>query len=275
MDISLMGSVNSYLKNMDLQQQWQQKKQSGSFAPEKKSIDEWVDSQKKKLSENDENKKKDKILDSIKAKASSGKTLTPKELSYLQAKDPVAYAKAQSVATERAIYQRQLMTCRSKEDLHRFKMIHAASALSEFNSIKNDPSLSPEEKAEAVAHVRNKMSAVEKETADFVRSGDYAALPNEQERIRAEKNLARAKREERRCKNAEQKAREEQLRGRHKEKKRKYKLKERPKYTVRQAENSREVRKVRRANAKAAYAESMNAALAMACSSSKGLDSRA
>lgn len=275
MDISLIGSVNSYVKSMDLQQQWQQKKQSGSFSPDKKSTREWVEEQKKKLSENQdaEKNKKDKTLDGIRTKLSSGKSLTPKEMRYLQMKDPAAYIKAQSVETERAAYQRQLKTCRSKEDLHRFKMIHAASALSEVNSAMNDPHMSAQEKAEAVAHVRNKMNAVEKETARFVKSGDYAALPNEQERIRAEKQLARAKREERRCRDAEKRAREEQLRS--KEKKRRYKLKEKPKYTVQQAKNSREARKVRRANANAAYNESMNAALAMITSSSKALDSKA
>ena len=272
MDISLMGSVNSYVKSIDLQQQCQQKKKTGSFLPDKKSVDEWVDSQKQKLSGNQDDEK-NTVLTSIKTKVSSGRRLTPAEMRYLQANDPAAYAKAQSVATERAIYQRQLMTCRTKEDLHRFKMAHVASALSEFRSVTHDSGMTLEEKAEAVAHVRNKMSAVADETSKFVRSGDYAALPNEQERIRAEKQLARAKREERRYRNAEKKAREEQLRN--KEKKRKYRLKEKPKYTVRQAENSREARKVRRANAKAAYAESMNAALAMICSSSKGLDSRA
>ena len=273
MDIYSISSVNSYVKSIDLQQQWQQKKETGSFSPEKKSVDEWVDSQKKAIA-GDPDREKDKTLETIKTKASSGRNLTSAEMRYLQTKDPVAYAKAQAVATERAIYQRQLLTCRTKEDLHRFKMAHVASALSEFRSITHDHSMSLEEKAEAVAHVRNKMSAVNKETFDFVRSGDYASLPSEAERIRAEKQLARAKREEHRCKKAEKKAREEQLRNRKKDKKRKYRLKEKPKYTVQQAANSYEARKVRRANAKAAYYESINAALA-AISPSRVLDSRA
>ena len=219
MDIYSISSVNSYVKSMDMQQKWQQKKKTGSFSPDRKSVDEWVEEQKKKLSENqdeqnEKNKCKDKTLNGIRTKLSSGKRLTPSEMRYLQTKDPAAYAKAQAVETERASYQRQLKTCRTKEDLHRFKMIHVASALSEYNSIMHDPHMSAEEKAEAVAHVRNKMSAVEKETADFVKSGDYAGLPTDRERIKFEKDMARAKREECRSKYAGKKARTERTRKR-------------------------------------------------------------
>ena len=275
MDFTSINSVNNYIKSIDMQQQWQQKQKTGNYAENKKSVDEWVEEQKKKLAENQEeqNKNKDKTLNGIRNKLSSGQKLTSSEMRYLQVNDPVSYANAQSVSTARAVYQRQLLTCRTKEDIHRFKMIHVASALSEYNSIKNDHNMSAEEKAEAIANVRNKMSAVEKETSEFVRSGDYAALPTQTERIRAEKQLARAKREEQRCKNAEKKAKKEQLRN--KDKKRKYRLKEKPKYTTQQAANSYEARKVRRANAKAAYYESMNSALAMITSSSSAFHSRA
>lgn len=269
MDFTSINSINNYIKSIDLQQKWQQKQETKNFSPDKKSIDEWVEEQKKKLSENNEeqNKKQDKTLNNIKTKLSSGASLTPQEMRYLQMKDPASYARAQSVATERAYYQRQLMTCRTKEDVHRYKMIHAASALSEYNSIKNDRNMSAEEKAEAIAHVRNKMSAVEKETNKFVRSGDYASLPTDRERIKAEKDMARARREECRSKYAKKRARIE----RDKKKKRQYQLKSKPKYTVLQAQNTREAVKVRRANAKAAYYESMNAALATITFSSKEL----
>lgn len=272
MDLTSINSLNNYIKSMDMQQKWQQKKKTGSFSPDKKAPDEWIEEQKKKLSENPdaETKRKDKTLTGIMTKLSSGRRLTPAEMRYLQVKDPASYIKAQSVESERAAYERQLKTCRTKDDVHRYKMAHAASALSAVNAAMNDPHMSAEEKFEAVMHIKHKMNAVEKETVKFVKSGDYAALPSDRERIKAHKDMERAKKEERRCREANKQA---EIQPR--KEKRKYRKKEKPKYTTQQAQNTREARKVRRACAKAAYEESRNAMISMITSSSKNVDVKA
>lgn len=263
MDITAMNSVNNYVKSINMQQKWQQKKESGDFSANGiRSVNEWIEEQKNKLSENNsEDKNSDKILTGIRAKMSCGGRLSPSEKSYLQRKDPVAYAQAMEVEAERAAYARELKKCRTKEEVMRFKMSHAAKSLANVNSVMNDPHIPQEKKLSAVMSEQQKMSAIEKETVDFVKSGDYAALPTEREKLKAEKDMEKAKSEEKRCKDANDKAKENENKPAAKDEKgvqqkEKHRPEEKPKITKEQAENTPEARKVRRAKAKAAYEES-------------------
>lgn len=263
MDITAMNSVNNYVKSINMQQKWQQKKESGDFSANGiRSVNEWIEEQKNKLSENNsEDKSSDKILTGIRTKMSCGGKLSPSEKSYLQRKDPVAYAQAMEVEAERAAYARELKKCRTKEEVMRFKMSHAARSLANVNSVMNDPHIPQEKKLSAVMSEQQKMSAIEKETVDFVKSGDYAALPTEREKLKAEKDMEKAKSEEKRCKDANDKAKEQESKPAVKDEKgvqqkEKHRPEEKPKITKEQAENTPEARKVRRAKAKAAYEES-------------------
>ncbi len=263
MDITAMNSVNNYVKSINMQQKWQQKKESGDFSANGiRSVNEWIEEQKNKLSKNNsEDKNGDKILTGIRTKMSCGGRLSPSEKSYLQRKDPVAYAQAMEVEAERAAYARELKKCRTKEEVMRFKMSHAARSLANVNSVMNDPHIPQEKKLSAVMSEQQKMSAIEKETVDFVKSGDYAALPTEREKLKAEKDMEKAKSEEKRCKDANDKAKEQESKPAVKDEKgvqqkEKHRPEEKPKITKEQAENTPEARKVRRAKAKAAYEES-------------------
>ncbi len=240
-----------------MQNKWQQKKQSGDFsAGSIKSVNEWVEEQKSKLNNSDD-KNNDKVLTGIRSKLTCGSRLTPSEMSYLQRKDPIAYAQALDVEAERAAYIRELKKCRTKEEVQRFRMSHAAKALTTVNNVMNDPHIPQEKKLSAVMSEQQKMSAIEKETADFVKSGDYAALPTEREKLKAEKDMEKAKSEEKRCKDADRKAKEQENKPAAKDEKSTAKRhEEKPKMTKEQAENTPEARKVRRAKAKAAYEES-------------------
>ena len=196
-------SINSYIKNLDMQQKWQQNQKAGVIkaadaekTEKYKTADEWVSSQQKKAEEAEE--KKNKQLNEIKNKYSNGGMLTQKEKRYLQMNDPATYAQMQAAEAERRIYEYELRCCLTKEDLHRYKMTHLAQAMGNVKSIMNDKSMSLEKKLEAIVGEKKKVDAVNAAERDFVKRGDYARLPSQAEKLKAERDMRRAKAEERR-----------------------------------------------------------------------------
>lgn len=311
MDFMSVGSINTYIKNMDMQIKWQQNQKTGNYKPAEKtekyrSVDEWVSSQQNRADE--EKEKENNQLNEIKKKYSYGKTLTQQELRYLQTRDPAAYARIQSAEAAGRIYECELRSCRTKDDVQRYKMAHVASSLSSVKSIMNDTSMSLEEKLEKITTERRKMSAVNKAENEFIRRGDYARLPSMAEKLKAERDMKRAKEEEARAareKRAEKKeraaaAREkrkaeeerlEQLRqkkkaereGKSVTKTKKPRLKKsrkrfrikKPVFTTQQAANTYEARKVRAANARADYATSKSCPACSGSDTGKHLDVKA
>lgn len=304
-------SVNSYLKNMDMQNKWEQKQRTGNYKPDgAKTANEFYGRQRDCFEKNDRTdnteqtpreKDRDEILECIKNKLSSGCLLTASEMSYIESKDKVLYQQAATAANERKIYEHELRLCRTKDDVQKYKMAHAARALENVKSALNDSSMSMEDKLNAVMGENKKMSAVNAAERDFVRSGEYSRLPSQAEKLKAERDLRRAKKEERRAaaekrreKKAEQEERTEKARQKRAEerakaegkkvrklskKKRKFKAKK-AKYTTCQALNTNEAKKVRRANARADHEMAKGFALRAAISgssgkSSEGLDVRA
>lgn len=295
-------SVNNYLKNMDMQNKWEQKQRTGNYKADGiKTASEWVEKQRDTFKKSEQEKETDTVLDSIKKKLYGGGYLTVSELKYLQSKDEAAYQRAVTAENERKIYEHELRMCRTKEDVHKFKMNHTAYAAERIKSAVSDASKSDEEKMEAAIGELNRMSAVNKAERDFVRSGEYSRLPSQAEKLKAERDLRRAKKEESRErsekraeKKAEAEARAEKARQKRKEekakaegkkvrklskKRKKFKAKK-AKYTTAQALNTTEAKKVRRANAKADYEMSRvfaaRAAIAGdAGKTSKSLDVRA
>lgn len=272
-------SVNSYLKNMDMQKKWEQKQRTGNYKADGiKTASEWIEKQKdtfkKKEQEREKARNSDSVLDSIKNKAARGGMLTASELRYLRSRDEMAYQRALAAENERKIYEHELRMCRTKEDVQRFKMHHALYAYDRVKSAMSNSSMSEDEKLDAVMGDYQIMSAINKAERDFIRSGEYSRLPSQAEKLKAERDLRRAQKEESRAaaekraeKKAEAEASAEKSRQKRAEakakaegkkvkslnkKKRKFKAKK-ARYTTAQAQNTNEARKVRRANARADY----------------------
>lgn len=291
MDFTTIGSVNNYIKNFDMQQKWKHRQRTGNYAADgKKTMSEWLETQKNYVSANNPREDKDsRTMAEITNKLSAGERLTPSEMSYLAHKNPTMYKYAKSVESERDAYEQALKRCRTKDDVYKLRVSYAARAVSSVKSAMNNSSIPKEQKLEAVSYERAKMAAIDKAEKDFVKSGGYSRLPTNAERFKAERDLKKA-REEERLAAKEKKAEEEERREAAAEKKasdsknktektakkkrRAVRLKK-ARFTVKQAENTYEARKVRRANASAAYAEhSASAARAMLAGYSKKIDSR-
>lgn len=296
-DFASIGSVNNYIKNMGMQQNWDRKQQTGNFKPDgTKNIGEWVEKQKQSINEAKKEPKEDKLLGDIKNKLSSGNRLLASELEYLQKNDFETYKQAKAAETERNIYERELRMCRTKEDVQKYKMAHTARALENVKSAMNSGG-SKDDKLEAVMGEQKKMSAINAAEKDFVKSGEYSKLPSQAEKLKAERDLRRAKKEESRAaaekkkeKKAEEKVRAEKAKQKREEQKarleKRKKVKKlnktkkfkatKAKYTTAQALNTTEAKKVRRANAKAAYEQSsMGIVRAYITSAAKDMDIKA
>ncbi|MEY8337779.1 hypothetical protein AALB16_07060 [Lachnospiraceae bacterium 62-35] len=210
MDFMSIQSIGSYTKTLKLQMKWEKKKQSGEFtASSMKPIGGAGDGQSGIVG-SDSDTKGDEKLKAIQQKLYSGKKLSQAELEYLQQKDPIAYQRAKIVAQEQASYEKELKRCRTKEEVQRLKLSRAAASLAAVNEVKNNPNIKGGEKLKAILFEQQKMAAVEKATNKFVKSGKYAQLPTEAEKIKAEKDMKEAEEAEREEAKASKKE-EEQL----------------------------------------------------------------
>ena len=98
--------------------------------------------------------------------------------------------------SEQKNYEQELKRCKTKEEVQRVRMAHAATSLSNVNEIKNNPNIPESKKLELVWNEHRKNMALQQSTQDFIESGKYAKLPTEAEKQKAEKELEEAKKAE-------------------------------------------------------------------------------
>ncbi len=190
MDFSTIGSINNYAKTLKMQAKWNLKKKSGDVTSHTSPMDEWLKSPAAPVEEDEGGK--DKKLSSILQKAYTGKKLTADEREYLQAKDPLSYQKLQANEQEQKAYEQELKKCRTKEDVQRLKLSRIGSSLATVKSIENNPHITQEKKLRMISLENAKCAKLERSTQAFVKRGEYAQLPTEAEQAKAEKALQAA-----------------------------------------------------------------------------------
>ena len=209
MDFMCSGSVNNYIKTMDMQAKWQNKKKSGNYSADGiKTASQWAEDQQKKLreqindalskkdKEGEYDKSKDKVLKSITEKLNRGERLTFSERQYLQKRDPQAYQELCDTEKEQAYYESQLKKCRTKDEVHKLRMMRTMSSVSTVRSVQNNPHITQEKKLQVIMNEQRKNAAMEKIEKEFIRQGGMSRLPTQAECIAAAKKLAEAKRAE-------------------------------------------------------------------------------
>jgi hypothetical protein len=189
MDITQIGSLNTYLKQTKLETQWNLKKETGNYSAHSKSLDEWLSDQTEAVqsysaytaSASDSSSNEDTKLQSIRQKIYNGSSLTTEEKDYLQKKDAATYAKVQAMEQEQKSYAAALRRCKTKDDVARLKMAHMSAALTELKAAKGDLG--------AVMMVNAKVRGIARITQKFVQKGYYNDLPTDVEKAEAEKEL--------------------------------------------------------------------------------------
>lgn len=197
MNIMMISSLNTYTKNMSMKMKWQQKQSSGDYGVGKAAYkDQWAKEQAEEAEGPGKPSGSAKELNKIRMKLNAGKRLTSEEMAYLEEHDPETYKKAKSIEMERQAYEQELKRCKTKEDVQRLKMSHAAASLSSVNEIKNNPKIPSGKKLELIVQEHRRFCAIEEETQKFVDSGRYSKLPTEQEQQKAEKEMEEARKAE-------------------------------------------------------------------------------
>lgn len=244
MSINMMGTIGAYTKNLKMQTQWTMKKQSGDVTSHRKSLDEWL--QTSTFDTSDKDTANDSQLRSIQAKLDAGQKLTAEERAYLKAKDPQEYAELEASEQEQRSYEQKLKRCKSKEEVQRLKMTHLGASLARVKSIENNSSIPPEKKLQLAKQEQRRCERLEESTQEFIRRGEYEKLPTDHEMAKAEQEEAARKdlgNAEKPAENTPEEA-EAVVEPESQEAK---------EPDNRETEESPELRKTRRAKAKAAY----------------------
>lgn len=174
----IAGTVHNAVKLAELDHKWQQKKESGSIfqadlSPEERQL-EFFKQDIQKMRESD-------VMTSISSKMQSGGELTHEELEYLQKHAPELYQEYMKSQQEKEAYNRQLKNCKTKEEVDRLKVNKLNGYLAECKNVTNNPNIPKSKKLEVAQKLLMKTMGIEAIHVKFIASGQYEALPTEEE----------------------------------------------------------------------------------------------
>ena len=245
MDFTNIGTVSGFVKAMESKRRTEMR--TSEMSSEKPTnIDEWIKQQNEQFKSSADRQElsygntSDQKLVGIQTKYYSGGNLTRTEREYLKSKNPALYERLLASESLKKSYRSELKRCRTREEVHRLKMSHTVGTM---GSVKSD-----------TTGAATKMNDIQSSTNEFVKSGEYHALPTEHEKAIAEKRVKQAEERQRR-KHSEGTALNRSGKS-DADKDSKLFRDIRPGETVEQAKNSPEMLKVRRAKAKRAYSAS-------------------
>lgn len=170
--ISIAGSVQGYVKELDLRFKAELKKRNSQ-----QSNDEAQFSQKSIAAEVDRFREEYKHS-GIVNKMTLGHKLSDSELEYLRQKHPDLHAKAVRIKQEREAYEKEMKRCKTKEEARRANMGKICALAHSYRTAeaRNDGG--------AAAEASMKAKAVDDEHIKFIKSGDYAMLPKDYEELK-------------------------------------------------------------------------------------------
>lgn len=192
MDITMIGSINQYLKRTELKQVWKLRQENKDMPKGKMTLDQWVQAQKEQTKAPSAPAKPelpeppDIKLSCLESKVNHGKKLTSAERSYLREHSPELLERADKNARAQKSFERELKQCRTQEDVKRLKLKYVNASLSQVQSIEHNPNISQAKKLEVCLQENGKIMAVERAAAAHIRSGAYAKLPTEDEQKAAQ-----------------------------------------------------------------------------------------
>lgn len=283
MNISMMCSMNTCTQTMKLQMKWQQRKSSGDYltkgysGTKESQKDQELQDPQSRLLESMKPDESASMRQQISTKMMAGKRLSSAEMEYLKENDPQTYQKARTIEMEREAYERRLKQCRTKEEVQRVKFSQAASSLATVKNVESNPSIPKGQKLALIMQELHKFNAMSDTDRAYMQSKDYQSLPTEAEKRKAEEELEKAEKAEMGIEDRTDDSAEETADSTNKEAVEEAKTESRApeesaptetelkaakravagqEKTRMEAEVTPEARKVRRAKAQAAYAQS-------------------
>ena len=262
---------------------WQQRKSSGDYltkgysGTKESQKDQELQDPQSRLLESIKPDESASMRQQISTKMMAGKRLSSAEMEYLKENDPQTYQKARTIEMEREAYERRLKQCRTKEEVQRVKFSQAASSLATVKNVESNPSIPKGQKLALIMQELHKFNAMSDTDRAYMQSKDYQSLPTEAEKRKAEEELEKAEKAEMGIEDRTDDSAEETADSTNKEAVEEAKTESRApeesaptetelkaakravagqEKTRMEAEVTPEARKVRRAKAQAAYAQS-------------------
>lgn len=163
----ISGSAQMYARNLYTQTKAMMRVENGITPQEQKQRED------KSLIEAmlDPDRGSDISATSVRAKLDRGKKLSPKEMDWLQKNDPALYKKAKEVQQEREQFERELKSCKTKDDVQRLRLRYSQKICNEMQiAMKNGGD---------VYTAKWKFLAVEDSHMTFVKSDEYKEMPTD------------------------------------------------------------------------------------------------
>ncbi|MBQ9274330.1 MAG: hypothetical protein IJ228_05895 [Succinivibrio sp.] len=132
-------------------------------------------------------------LEQLRAKVGTGAKLTQAERRYLQSEDPITYTKLLASEAELKRYEAELKRCKTKEEVQRLRLSKVTASMSTINNIKNNTSMSSEQKASLIGQEGARVAGIIAASDKFISTAEYKSLPTE-----AEERIARKEEREER-----------------------------------------------------------------------------
>lgn len=179
------GTIKSAVNLAQMDQKWQQKKarptrqeRNRELTAQERQLQRYQDD----LERMREQSRQAEITNKLKA----GYTLTNEEITYLRRNNPEALKEYEEVKQERAAYEKQLKSCKSKEETEKLKLTKMGSFLAETKAISNDPYIPKSKKLQLLEKLQEKAAGVQAVHQDFTETLRYQQLPeSEDERRKA------------------------------------------------------------------------------------------
>ena len=156
--IPLIGTIQSYVKNLDQMRKAELKRTNLSIVSSQKSLFPQIN--------NDNNVYR---LDMIKKKLRMGTKLNISDMQYLRSNAPDLYVKAVALEKERDFYKKDLRKCKTKEEVRQLQILKSQSIL-----VTN---------SDAVFDVDIRSMAMNDEHIRFTKSRAYQELPKNNEEL--------------------------------------------------------------------------------------------
>lgn len=198
MDFSTIGSVSNYINNMKLENKWKQRNAEGDFKSKanKTALEMKNDSFKEYYKRTAQEHEDDKLKETIDSKIAVDAELTKEEMDYLAKTNPTLYNKIKAIEKEKKSYEKELKSCKTKQEVDRLKMTKANQSLCVIKAAENDPNIPKPAKLAIAAGEMRRMNALNKISAKFYKSGEYEKLPTEEEVCEVTKELKEAEQAE-------------------------------------------------------------------------------
>lgn len=170
----ISGSISSAVRLWKLDNEWQQKKQTGKiFSKEMTAEEKMIQQYKEDAAKMRENSR----LAEISSRIKSGGQLTYDELQYLMRKNPGLYKQYQEIQMEKQAYEEELKNCKTKDEADKLRMNKMNAFVSELKKIVNNPAIPQSEKKAFAEKIIARTAYINKVHNEFIETGKYAALP--------------------------------------------------------------------------------------------------